>query len=76
MLVYSYIASYNIDFKWLKKIKKRWRKLGERREKKVLYGKRLAKLDVDRLVKVVTDKLRIDGDRMVEEYLLLRSKYE
>ncbi len=35
-------------------------------EEKILHSRRLAKLDEDRLVKVVADKLRMDGDRMVE----------
>ena len=33
-----------------------WRKLGERREKTLLYSRRLVKLDEDRVVKVVADK--------------------
>ena len=43
----------------------------------VLYGRRLAKLDEDRLVKVAlqTNYEWMRGDRMVGEYLLLR-KYE
>ena len=32
-----------------------------RKGMKVLYGRRLAKLDEDRLVKVVADNLQMDG---------------